>query len=638
MSESRTISFVIELLKQLPLKPAARIQGGIIRLPTRVQVEDDPDGRPYRPWATIWLNISQHTVNKPAMDRPGRLDHADALKALVRFCNDPQLCGFRPGRLEVGDPALRDYLAQQLEGTEIRVVRLDRLPELTNFLHLMATRLNEGAPEIPGLLSGKGVTVEAVRAFADAAAEFHRAALWQHLSDEDLVCVESPVMDKRMRCFTVLGNAGNTFGLGFFDTPDTYDLLCESEDPDLLVRRGLWLMTYGPQHQLPFVDEDLWHDHDLPLAADDVYPTIMRVGPDGHPLRPDMKQLTALEGLLRVLARTTEDHLDAGAWTLTVPTHAGPKTFTLSIWDDEPDDEADPSAPPDLLNPLDFEGLQRQLKAMLAEQGIEDLDQMKGFLNDHLVGKPLPQRAPETSQEKALDLSSEAYGAKGRKRLTLAKQALALDPDCVDAHLLLAEECGTAEEALVHIERAIAAGRRQLGAAFFRQNAGHFWGLIETRPFMRALLERAVLLEGLGRLDEAISDFRELLRLNPNDNQGAREPLTALLLLRGALDEAEALLKKHKADDSAYWHWARAILTFLQKGPGAGATRQARKAHGLNPHLASMLLGDRKIPLVPDYLTPGTPGEAAHISRMLKPAFDATPDARSWLRSVLTTP
>ena len=88
----------------------------------------------------------------------------------------------------------------------------------------------------------------------------------------------------------------------------------------------------------------------------------------------------------------------------------------------------------------------------------------------------------------AQELMYEAWdtGAK-RERIELAKRALEISDLCADAHVLLAEEVAkTLVEARRHYEAGVAAGERALGAQAFERDAGHFWGLLETRPYMRA--------------------------------------------------------------------------------------------------------------------------------------------------------
>lgn len=78
-----------------------------------------------------------------------------------------------------------------------------------------------------------------------------------------------------------------------------------------------------------------------------------------------------------------------------------------------------------------------------------------------------------------------------KKRIALAKKALNISRDCADAYNLLAEEAETPRDALDFYSQGVEAGRRALGEAFFKEHTGHFWGMHETRPFMRALVGKA---------------------------------------------------------------------------------------------------------------------------------------------------
>lgn len=87
-------------------------------------------------------------------------------------------------------------------------------------------------------------------------------------------------------------------------------------------------------------------------------------------------------------------------------------------------------------------------------------------------------------------------------------------------------------------EEGIKAGRRTLGPSPFKEDIGSFWGLIETRPFMRALFGLAHTLQDCGRIDEALVHYKQPLRLNPNDNQGVRLVLIPLLMSQDKTKEA----------------------------------------------------------------------------------------------------
>lgn len=64
-----------------------------------------------------------------------------------------------------------------------------------------------------------------------------------------------------------------------------------------------------------------------------------------------------------------------------------------------------------------------------------------------------------------------------------------------------------------------------------QRDVGHFWGLLETRPYLRTRLGLAHALWTAGRRAEAVQHLQDMLRLNPNDNQGVRYTLARLLAL-----------------------------------------------------------------------------------------------------------
>jgi tetratricopeptide (TPR) repeat protein len=72
-----------------------------------------------------------------------------------------------------------------------------------------------------------------------------------------------------------------------------------------------------------------------------------------------------------------------------------------------------------------------------------------------------------------------------------------------------------------------------LGPQGFKEYRGHFWGFHETRPYMRARAGLAATLAQLGDADGAIGHYREMLKLNRNDNQGIRYLLAAALMKQG---------------------------------------------------------------------------------------------------------
>src|SRR5579859_4322902 len=129
-----------------------------------------------------------------------------------------------------------------------------------------------GVPLPPNALDAAGVTIEQMHAFAEAARRFYDAAPWRYLSDEDLIHVETPAAKPGLRHLTVLGGAGQTFGLGFFESAADHTEMRQSSGSEEVMTRARWSLFYGTLSELPFGDADLWEDHGLPVAGVDAYP------------------------------------------------------------------------------------------------------------------------------------------------------------------------------------------------------------------------------------------------------------------------------------------------------------------------------------------------------------------------------
>ena len=140
------------------------------------------------------------------------------------------------------------------------------------------------------------------------------------------------------------------------------------------------------------------------------------------------------------------------------------------------------------------------------------------------------------------------------------------------------------------------AGTRALGEKYFRENAGYFWGLLETRPYMRARQGLAETLWRLKRYEEAIEHYRALLRLNPNDNQGNRYALLDLLIQIERYEEALALLKQYEDERSAVWLYSGAWLEFQKRGASISARRILQQALEENPFVPAYLMGQKRVP------------------------------------------
>jgi hypothetical protein len=267
-----------------------------------------------------------------------------------------------------------------------------------------------------------------------------------------------------------------------------------------------------------------------------------------------------------------------------------------------------------------------------APSGLPDRRAFEGVLRD-LLGDLGGGPDRETPLGQAQDLVSRAFQEPDPARQAdLAKQALELSPDCADAYVLLAEQALSRKEALGLYEQAVAVGQRAIGPDAFREHVGHFWGLLETRPYMRAREGLAHTLWTLGRREEAAEHLREMLRLNPNDNQGLRYTLAAWLLNLDRDEELTGLLERYD-EPTAMWAYTRALLSFRQHGDTPEARRLLERARKANRHIPAYLLGREPLPLErPGSYSPGQPSEAIIYVGMALSGWKETPGAIAWLK------
>jgi len=242
-----------------------------------------------------------------------------------------------------------------------------------------------------------------------------------------------------------------------------------------------------------------------------------------------------------------------------------------------------------------------------------------------------------TSLDEAQELIYEAFESDGPTRVKLARRALAISADCADAYTMLAEQTArTYAEKRALYAAGVAAGERALGPEAFGQDVGAFWGLIETRPYMRARAGLATCLWHLGERIEAVEHFRGLLRLNPQDNQGIRFTLVSCLMALGRDAEAQSLVDhpEYVDDASASWAYARALLAFRREGAGPRSRQILAEALAINRFVPAYLTGEKPLPRrMPSMIGPGEASEAVECAAEQFEPWGRTAGAVGWLRA-----
>jgi tetratricopeptide (TPR) repeat protein len=577
-----------------------------------------PNEEPYRPYLLLVFNLTTGMImwNDLVQRAPTAADARAAL--FTAMVKPPRLTGAasRPRSIGLSEPALVETLKSALDEIDVPLILRSRPPEVRALLEDVGVNMNKGA-EPAGLLSIKGATPEFIGSLFSAAAEFYRTAPWVTLTNMNLIAVKQPA-ERSYRYVSVMGNGGVEYGLAtYLHWKDVEQMFAAADDPfDALPDTGAHSLLFNAVTEVPFDDLDAIEQYRWELVNEQAYPVPLIF--DKHQKlarRPTLKDLHWYEAALRAIPIFVRDHLQPDGQgdfvpietTVEVITHAGPLKIQVKYPGGTLPPELQPAPGLGRRDPGDEEAAEEQ--PFFDRRGLEGtLWQVaaKEFGAEAGSGDPQLDQAQQIMYQ-AWDESHPG------KRITLAHQALAVSPDCADAYVLLAEEAAdTVKHAYDYYQRGVEAGRRALGEKYFKQQAGHFWGLLETRPYMRALEGTANLLWELKRRAEAADTYAEMLRLNPNDNQGVRYSLLNLLLEFDRITEAQQLLKKYKGEYSAVWKYTQALIEFRTSGASAKAQRAWQAALKQNSFVPGYLTGQKRIPnRLPDYIGQGDENEAS---------------------------
>lgn len=285
------------------------------------------------------------------------------------------------------------------------------------------------------------------------------------------------------------------------------------------------------------------------------------------------------------------------------------RIIELSYQENELDNYNTPGTFNPLQGPMPTEQAMQEALAEIQGHNFESIEEINDFLNKKL-SNPAPKIAPTSKKGQAQQLIYEAMDTHGSQRYKLAENALSLDPDCVDAYVILAEAASDSEEAMLLAKKGMEIGKKELGKAFFKENKGYFWGALETRPYMRAKAIYADTVYELGYEMVAINEYEELLELNPNDNQGIRYVLFPVYLEIGDFFKAEKLLKQYE-EENAHSLYNKLLLELVRNGFSEKAVSLLKSAKKANQHVIRYLTGKKQVPMyLPDHYSWGDENEA----------------------------
>ena len=282
-------------------------------------------GAPSRAWVVVCASVES---GRSEASDPGPREKLAAMieEVLSR-------AGWRwraqPARIQVSDVALAGVVERLAEPHGVKVEMRDDLPVAGRVMKEAVEALSYDDAR-PGALTGEGVTVERLAAFARAAAAFYEAPCWRWLGREDMLQVEAPEVEEAFRCFNMTRRPPPFASeVLFYPSPRAFGSFL-SGDFDEAAERGLWTVSFETVEDAPPDDLEVWERHGLPWIEGGLYPVVALLGFQRSD-RPDSRQLAFLEGLLTALRFTSLREVESGRWEKWVETSDGPVRYVLSV-------------------------------------------------------------------------------------------------------------------------------------------------------------------------------------------------------------------------------------------------------------------------------------------------------------------
>ena len=588
-----------------------------------------------RPWLLVVVHQTTGTVlnvdvllNKPGVDEIQKWLFKTMLKP-AKGSGSPH----RPAEIHFEDRALVEGLRLTLQEVDVVSRFLPQRKQMDKMIDAFQSEISQYEDNIPGLLDQPGVKPALVGKLFEAAEFFFRAQPWINLANEDLLAIRVGSQKEPYYC-SVMGIAGQEYGLSIFQTWQEVESFFTARDPDgTIPAQGRHVFFFDFPPIVSFDDMDAAEKYGWKLPEPDMYPTPLLFTPDAV-LRPKADMLRWYEAVLRALPVFVEKHLLTGLdgshppvdADLTVQTSTGKTSVQIRY----------PGG--DLDQVRNWMGSGSKMMGDESDEPLPltmDRRAMESAVADAIAGIGVISNYNDPKAAEAQQVMYAAWEESDpARRASLARKALKISANCADAYVCLAEMAANHRQALELYQKGVEAGRGALGMEFLEDenNTGHFWGILETRPLMRAMEGLGTALWDLGRREEALVQYRELLRLNPGDNQGIRSLLLDLLLELDRTDEAGFLLKEYKDEWTADWAYTEALLAFRKFGDSRQSKAALKRALKVNKHVPIYITGKKRIPLERSpYITMGGEDEAIHYAAAHLNYWRKTPGAVAWL-------
>lgn len=238
--------------------------------------------------------------------------------------------------------------------------------------------------------------------------------------------------------------------------------------------------------------------------------------------------------------------------------------------------------------------------------------------------------------KEANKIASKAWEEKNyKKKVKLAKEALSLSENCSEAYIILSYDNSLSDnEKKALAEKAVEVSKNIIGEDNIEKFINKCLDYEVTNGYYSSKYRLGSLLWSIGQKDEAIENFKELIRLCPNDRLLVRSILLSWLISIDKFEDAFSLLEQYKNDNLLGTRLSRALYLF-KNNDLEEAKRNLRLANAINPFVLKYITKQKKVPSTNnEFKKLGSEEEAVFYMKYAEEAWDNVKGSREWVRKI----
>ena len=216
-------------------------------------------------------------------------------------------------------------------------------------------------------------------------------------------------------------------------------------------------------------------------------------------------------------------------------------------------------------------------------------EQLQKFIKKYNAGEVY---YTNTILDDAYELLEKAENTKSKRQaIKYAKEAYEMCPDCFDALLFQVHLEDNPLKRMKLLDEGLEFEKDRLidEKYFDKDNIGHFYGIFETRPYIRGLFAKADYLILDGKIKQAHDICKEILKLNENDNTGARYLLMAIYAYLEEENDMLELYKRYPEEDLEMLF--PLFILYYKQGNDKKAKEYLDRIDKANPHFINFFKG-----------------------------------------------